>query len=128
MKRLLLYFVFAVLAASFATAQDQDDSSKSKSDVRTITGCLSNGDSANEVLLKADDGSTWEIHNNSQVQLTNHVGHQVSVTGTVSNATAHNLKEDAKDAAADTGMKKDNTEHGHLKATDVQMVSDTCKQ
>ena len=128
MKRLLLCFVFTVLVASWATAQDQDNHGKSKSDVKTITGCLSKGDSANEVLLTADDGSTWEIHNNSKVQLTDHVGHQVTVTGTVSNAMAHNLKEDTKNAAADTGMKKDNYEHGHLKATDVQMVSDSCKQ
>ena len=128
MKRLLLCFVFAALAASWASAQDQDDHGKSKSDVRTITGCLSKGDSSDEFVLTSDDGSTWEIHDNSKVQLGNHVGHQVSVTGAVSNATAHNLKEDAKNAAADTGMKKSNNEHGHLKATDVQMVSDSCKQ
>jgi len=128
MRRLLLCFVFAALAASWASAQDQDDHGKSKSDVRNITGCLTKGDSSNEFLLTADDGSTWEIHNNSQVQLSSHVGHQVTVTGAVSNATAHNLKEDAKSAATDTGMKKNNNEHGHLKATDVQMVSDSCKQ
>jgi hypothetical protein len=34
----------------------------------------------------------------------------------------------AKDAAKDTGMKKDNTEHGHLKITAVQMVSESCQQ
>ena len=127
MKRILLCFVFSALAVSWAMAQGSDDTSKSKSEVRTLTGCLSKGDSADEVLLTADDGSTWEIHNNSQLQVTDHVGHQVTVTGTVSNKTAHNLKEDAKDAAADTGMKKDNTEHGHLKATNLQMVSTSCK-
>jgi len=127
MKRILLCFVFSALAVSWAMAQSSDDTSKSKSDVRTLTGCLSKGDSADEVLLTADDGSTWEIHNNSQLQVTDHVGHQVTVTGTVSNKTAHNLKEDAKDAAADTGMKKDNTEHGHLKATNLKMVSTSCK-
>jgi hypothetical protein len=42
---------------------------------------------------------------------------QVSATGVVSNATAHNLKEDAKDAAADAHMKKSNSEHGHMKIT-----------
>jgi hypothetical protein len=38
------------------------------------------------------------------------------------------MKEDAKDAAHDSGMKKSNTEHGHLKITDVQMVSDSCQR
>jgi hypothetical protein len=60
--------------------------------------------------------------------LAEHVGHKITATGVVSNATAHNLKEDTKDAAHDTGVKKDNTEHGHLKVTDVQMVSASCSQ
>src|ERR1700758_5458829 len=35
-----------------------------------------------------------------------HVGHQVKITGAVTNAKIHNLKEDAKDAAKDTGIKR----------------------
>ena len=38
----------------------------------------------------------------------------------------HNMKEDAKDAATDSGMKKDNAEHGHMTITDVKMVNDSC--
>jgi hypothetical protein len=38
------------------------------------------------------------------------------------------LKEDAKDAGKDAGMKNNSTEHGHLKITDVHMVSDACQQ
>jgi hypothetical protein len=38
----------------------------------------------------------------------------------------HNLKEDTKDAAHDTGVKKSNNEHGHMKVTDVQMVNNSC--
>lgn len=129
LNRLLLCLVFAGLAASWAVAQDSDSNSKSKSDVRTITGCLTKGDSAGEFLLTGNDGSTWEVHNDSSaVNLANHVGHTVAATGVVSNAKAHNLKEDAKDAAKDTGMKKNNTEHGHLKITDVQMVSESCQR
>jgi hypothetical protein len=63
----------------------------------------------------------------SKVALAEHVGHTVTATGVVSNATAHNMKEDAKDAAKDSGMKKSDTEHGHMKITDVKMVSDSCK-
>jgi len=50
------------------------------------------------------------------------------VTGVVSHAKAHNMKEDTKDMAHDAGMKKENTEHGHLKVTDVKMVSDSCSK
>ena len=59
--------------------------------------------------------------------LAEHVGHTVTATGVVSNATAHNMKEDAKDAAQDSGMKKTDAEHGHLTVTEVKMVSDSCK-
>jgi hypothetical protein len=55
------------------------------------------------------------------------VGHKVAATGVVSNATMHNLKEDAKDAAHDSHMKKGDSEHGHMKITDVQMVSESCR-
>jgi hypothetical protein len=37
------------------------------------------------------------------------------------------MKEDAKDAAKDSGMTKTGAEHGHLTVTAVKMVSDSCK-
>jgi hypothetical protein len=114
------WLLLVVLAAcTFGFAKD-------KADVRDVTGCLSKGDSAKEFLLTGTDGSTWEVRS-SKVALAEHVGHTVTATGVVSNATAHNLKEDAKDAAKDSGMKKSDTEHGHMKITDVKMVSDSCK-
>jgi hypothetical protein len=99
---------------------------KEKADVRDITGCLSKGDSAKEFLLTGTDGSTWEVRS-SNVALAEHVGHTVTATGVVSNAKMHNMKEDAKDAAKDSGMKKTDEEHGHLTITKVKMVSDSCK-
>ncbi|MCU1297522.1 MAG: hypothetical protein JWO91_1800 [Acidobacteriaceae bacterium] len=125
MNRLLVCLILGVVATTWAVAQDTP--SKSKSDVRTITGCLSKGDSADEFLLTGNDGSTWEMRS-SGVALADHVGHTVSATGAVSNAKTHNLKEDAKDATADSGMKKNNSEHGHLTVTDVKMVSESCQQ
>ncbi|MBV9182510.1 MAG: hypothetical protein JO356_14460, partial [Acidobacteria bacterium] len=73
------------------------------------------------------DGSDWEVRSDT-VSLADHVGHTISATGVVSNQTAHNLKEDTKEMAHDTGVKKHNTEHGHLRITDVQMVSSSCSQ
>jgi hypothetical protein len=57
-----------------------------------------------------------------------HLGHTVTATGVVSHATMHNLKEDAKDAAKDSGMKKSDSERGHMKITDVKMVSESCQK
>jgi ABC-type sugar transport system substrate-binding protein len=58
---------FSLLAVSFlaiapalaqsSNAQEEDKSAKA----RSVTGCLSPGDSADEFKLTQDDGSTWEI-------------------------------------------------------------------
>jgi len=122
-----LALLLVVASVSWGLAQDtSDNSSKGKAETRTITGCLSKGDSSKEFLLTGQDGSTWEVRS-STVALGDHVGHEVEATGVVSHNTAHNLKEDAKDAATDAGMKKDNSEHGHMKVTSLRMVSDSCK-
>jgi hypothetical protein len=115
--KLVLCLILAACTFGFA---------KEKADVRDVTGCLAKGDSANEFVLTGNDGSTWEVRS-SKVALAEHVGHTVTATGVVSNAAMHNMKEDAKDAAKDSGMKKDNSEHGHLKVTEVKMVSESCK-
>ena len=125
MKKLIMCLALVCSASLWTLAQDSD--AKGKSDTRTITGCLAQGDNAKEFKLTAEDGSTWEVKS-SNVALAEHVGHTITATGVVSNATAHNMKEDTKDMAHDTGMKKDNHEHGHLKVTDVQMVSESCKK
>ena len=107
-------------------AQDTASKPKPKADIRTVTGCLTQGDSADEFVLTGKDGSTWELRSSS-VKLSQHVGHTVAAHGVVSNAKMHNLKEDAKSAAVDSGVKKNDSEHGHLKVTSVKMVGDSCK-
>lgn len=115
-----------LFGVSVAFGQDTTDNSKPKSKVRTITGCLTSGDSANEFQLTGTDGSTWEVRSD-KVALADHVGHTVTATGVVSNAAMHNTKEDAKDAAKDAGVKKSNKEHGHMTITSAKMVSESCK-
>lgn len=126
---LLLGVLVVVLGATWMFAQGNSDT-KSKSNTRTITGCLSKeheSGNSKEYLLISNDGSTWEVRSDS-VSLADHVGHTVSVTGVVRASTAHNLKEDAKDAASDAHMKNNNAEHGHMTITDLQMVSKSCEK
>ena len=99
---------------------------KDKGDGRDITGCLMKGDSAGEFLLKGTDGSTWEVRS-TKVGLAEHMGHTVTATGVVSNAKLHNMKEDTQEAVKDSGLTEKNKEHGHMKITDLKMVSDSCK-
>jgi hypothetical protein len=128
LSRLLLCVVLAGLTTAWAIAQDSDADAKSKGEVRSITGCLTKGPSANEFLLTSSDGSTWEVHSNNAIDLASHLGHTIKAKGVVSHSKMHNMKEDAKDVAKDSGMKNNNTEHGHLKVTDVRRVSDSCQQ
>ena len=126
MRKPLFALVITLLGAVWALAQPASNDSKDKSATRTVTGCLQKSDDPNEFVLKGNDGSDWEVRSDN-VPLADHVGHTVSATGVVSNKTAHNLKEDTKEMAHDTGMKK-HGEHGHLRITDVQMVSSSCSQ
>lgn len=123
-KGLFLGLILVGMTASAGFAQD----TKPKAEVRSITGCLSKGDSADEYVLTTTDGSTWEVRSNTAVSLADHVGHTVTLKGVVANAKAHNMKEDAKTAATDAGVKKTDTEHGHLKVTGLKMVSESCSK
>lgn len=126
LSSLLLCVVLAGFSTCWLLAQDTSPD-KSKSDTRTITGCLTRGDNANEFLLTANDGSTWEVRSNT-VSLADHIGHTVTATEVVNHPMAHNMKEDAKEAATDAHMKKSDTEHGHMTITDVKMVSHSCQK
>jgi hypothetical protein len=127
MKNLfLLVALGGMLLASVSVAQDTTSTGKSKAKHRTITGCLTQGSSSDKFVLNGNDGSTWDVKSDA-VSLADHVGHTVSATGTVSNVTMHNAKEQAKDEAASTGMKESNDEHGDLNVSAVKMVSKSCK-
>ena len=116
-------------AAGLATAQDATAQTPSANDahsnVRTLTGCLRQGDNAHEFELMAQDGSTWELRSDA-VNLASHVGHTVTITGAVAHPTMHGMKEDTKKEAQEHGIDKSATEHGHLTVTNLSMVSDSC--
>ena len=117
-------FMFAS-TAGLATAQNTTKTTHKK--VRTLSGCVQKGDDANEFKLTTAKGNTWEIESDS-LKLGDHVGHTVTITGVVSNAKMHGMKEDAKTEAKEHGMGKNSTEHGHITVTNLTMVSDTCKK
>jgi hypothetical protein len=120
----LAVFMF-VGTAGLATAQDTTKTTHKKT--RVLTGCLQKGDDANEYKLTTAKGGTWEIKSDS-LKLGDHVGHTVTITGVVSNATLHGAKEDAKAEAKEHGVDKGSTEHGHMTVTNLTMVSDSCSK
>jgi ABC-type sugar transport system substrate-binding protein len=124
-KIVMAFLALCVFAgtAGLATAQTKTTHKKT----RTLSGCLQTGDSANEYRLTTAKGGTWELHSDS-LKLGDHVGHTVTITGVVSNAKMHGMKEDAKAEAKEHGVDKHSTEHGSITVTDLSMVSDTCKK
>jgi len=117
-------FLFAC-TAGIATAQDETKTTHKKT--RTLSGCLQKGDDAKEYRLVTAKGATWEIRSDS-LDLGEHVGHTVRVTGVVSNAKMHGMKEDAKEEAKEHGVDKDATEHGHMTVTNLSMVNEKCRE
>jgi hypothetical protein len=88
---------------------------------QTVTGCLQKGDEAGEFSLKGEDGKTWGLRSTS-VKLDQHIGHQVTVTG----STTHETKaEEKKEGQVENAGSK--TEYADLTVTNLKMVSDSCK-
>jgi hypothetical protein len=123
--KMAMAFLALFLFARMSTAQDTTKTTHKK--VRTLTGCLQKGDSANEYKLTTAKGATWEIKSDS-LNLGEHAGHRVTITGVLPNATMHGMKEDAKAEAREHGMDKNSTEHGHMTVTNLKMVSETCQK
>ena len=109
--------------AWLATAQTKTTHNKT----RTLSGCLQTGDSANEYNLTTAKGGTWELHSDT-LKLGDHVGHKVTITGVVSNAKMHGMKQDAKTEAKEHGVATHSTEHGHMTVTNLTMVSESCQK
>ena len=123
LKKLMLSFAgIALLVCAVPGFADE----KPKAKYRTMTGCLSKPEGGDEYFLVAENGSTWEIHSsNSAVSLSHHVGQTVRVKGVVEHAKLHNFKEDAKE---ETGVKRHENEHGHLKVTSIHEVGLGCRR
>jgi hypothetical protein len=101
----------------------QNETSEKSAKVRKITGCVAKGDSENEYQITTPGGNTWEVKSNDAVDLAAHVGHTVTLTGTVNNADLHAAKEKAKEKTMDNP-----DEHGHLTPTSMKMVAESCKK
>ena len=119
-------FLFLMFTGTARLAPAQDTTKTTHKKTRTLTGCLQKAEDAKEYNLTTKDGGTWEVKSDS-VKLAPHVGHTMTITGVVSNATLHGVKEDVKSEAKEHGVDKDSTEHGHMTVTNAKMVSDSCQ-
>ena len=139
MKRLMLVsLVLALLVSLTALAQDttkpsddkakqdntkaapQESQEKSASKTKTVTGCLQKGDQPDEFSITGEDGKSWDLRSNT-VKLADHVGHQVTVTGS---PTRETKAEEKKEGQVENAAEK--KELGELRVTSLKMVSESC--
>jgi hypothetical protein len=131
MKKLIFATVaFALLVPAVSLAQDAaqapttpTSATQAKQNPKTpslVTGCLQKGDQPGEITLTAADGKIYDLRSDT-VKFDEHVGHQVTATGTVTHETK---AEDKKDGQVVNAASKE--AYGDLNVTEVKMVSDTC--
>lgn len=112
-----LLFVFALGAYVTPSASAQEKSGSKT----TVTGCLQKGDEAGEYSITGEDGKTYELRSKT-IKLSQHLGHKVTVTGTLRAESAEKEKGEAEEHE-----KKEGAEAGDIKVTDLKMVSDKCQ-
>src|SRR5712691_9632781 len=87
-----------------------------------VTGCLQKGDEENEFVLTDKAGKKYEIESKS-VALAGHVGHTVTVKGTM--LAAEKGEKEAKEEKGEEEAKE--YKGGHVQVTSLAMVSPKCQ-
>ena len=92
---------------------------------KTVTGCLQKGDEPGEFSITGEDGKSWDLRSSS-VKLDQHVGHQVTVTGSPARETRAEENKEKKEGQVEKASSKE--EYGDLRVTTLKMVRDTCRK
>jgi hypothetical protein len=106
-----------------ATAQENQ---KPATTIKTVTGCLQKGHEPGELSITGEDGKTWDV-TSKNVKLDEHVGHQVTLTGSAHReSNAQEKSEEKKEGQVENTAGKE--EYGDLRVTGLKMVSETCSK
>ncbi len=118
MKRRFLLFAVAAVSLLLLTA----GSPQSKSPLgekKTVTGCLQNGDEVNKFSITGEDGKMYGLRN-STVDLSQHVGHKVTISGT--------LKPEKKEGESQEYSPKRSAEVGDIRVSSIKMIGQNCNK
>jgi hypothetical protein len=118
--RMIASIVLALLMSLTALAQDTTKPSDDQSKTKAVTGCLQKGNQADQFSITGEDGKSWDLRS-STVKLADHVGHQVTVTGS---PTREAKAEEKKEGQVENAARKEGL--GELSVTDLKMVSPSC--
>jgi hypothetical protein len=115
---ILLAFTLALGAYVTPSASAQEKTAGGKA---TVTGCLQKGDEPGEYSITGEDGKTYGLRSRT-VKLSEHLGHKVTITGTLRAESAEKEKGEAAEHE-----KKEAAEAGDIRVTDLKMVSEKCQ-
>lgn len=87
----------------------------------SVTGCLQKGDEAGEFSITGGVGKTYGLRSKS-VDLSKHLGHKVTVTGTLRPESSEKEKHESKGNAS-SDKKPD---AGDIRVTNLKHISETC--
>ncbi|HKV94376.1 MAG TPA: hypothetical protein VJW20_17650 [Candidatus Angelobacter sp.] len=126
MQKLVRLFALLVFGLAFSayvspTASAQEKPAGGKT---TVTGCLQKGDEPGEYSITGEDGKTYGLRSKA-VKLSQHLGHKVTITGTLRAESAE--KENGEAEEHEKNEKKEGAEAGDISVTHLKMVSDSCK-
>ena len=123
MKKIVRFFIliaFALALGMYVTpltaAQEKPTNGKT-----SVTGCLQKGDEPGEYSITGEDGKTYGLRSKA-VNLSQHLGHKVTITGTLRPESAEKEKDEAAEHE-----KKEAAEAGDIRVTSLKMVSEQCK-
>lgn len=117
----IVLVLFVCLGAVLLWAAPQTGNEPS---TQTVTGCLQKGMESRGFFVVDADGKHWELYPDKSVSLADHVGHTVTVTGTMAKRSP------AQEEKSQPYEKKEITgkEHSDLQVSNVKMVNDTCSK
>jgi hypothetical protein len=115
--RYVLLTVLALCLGALAWAAQEKETKTKSGKSMTVTGCLQKGDEAGEYSLTGDDGKRYGLHTSGSLDLSKHLGHTVTVTGTKMHEE-NETKEKHEAGGA---------EAADLRVTNVKHVSETCQ-
>jgi hypothetical protein len=120
LARLLVLTAVSLVLGMYVTAAGFAQT-KAAGGKTTVTGCLQKGDEADEFSITGEDGKTYGLRSTA-VDLSKHLGHKVTVTGTLKAESYEKEKGESEEHE-----KKGTAEAGDIRVTSLKMVSDSCK-
>ena len=119
----LVLFVGLGATLLYGAPQMGNDKASAASE-QTVTGCLQKGVEPVGFFIIGADNKHWELYSGKEVSLADHVGHTVTVTGSLAKRSAKQEEKSQPNEKKETGAR----EHSDLQVSSLKMVSDTCSK